>query len=219
MDKEAIKRELDQKVSWLYANRRYGKKDKNEQKRYEAVIVTLIMLIIIGAPILWVLVADWLGAIVIIVSIILIIILGKWRGKKALKVFYKIKNGQDNFEIIKVEDYKQLEEMNKESYLVFFLKTEEQILNFIYNWLNNKKMIKEKKINIYEIGGNILNNHFEFISFNNDYTFLAIRTDDLDFNSDNLEQFTMEQYVMNASWLEDVMKKFNAQNDLYKDEE
>ncbi len=73
-----------------------------------------------------------------------------WK-KYILSKFYKVKNAEENCEIIEVKDLSFLDILYKSSAITYFKKPEPEMLCFLYNRLNNKELLKDEKLKIYTL--------------------------------------------------------------------
>jgi len=105
--------------------------------------------------------------------------------KIKILLFYKIPDGEKYFNFINVKNDKVLEELYKQNAIIFTDKINDYTLRFIYNWLNNNKFLKTKKIDVYLVKGKTLYEKFSCNLYENTQTLLCISFNNLNINEKN----------------------------------
>lgn len=119
--------------------------------------------------------------------------------------FYKIKNGHQYIHLIKVEDTSFLDELYQNSALTFFAEPVPELLDFIYNWLNNKQVLKEESVNMYLLTGKHLKDKYKYRGLDDHITILCIMLKDLNLNDENMISFSREHFAVGARWFDDII--------------
>jgi len=175
-----------------------------KQKRYDIVMGTLILLPIFLLGIFAAFDCALLGIIIVFLSWILVFIVGTNKRKRIVKRFYKIK---DAYQKCKVMDANSniIKELYNDSALTFITELNDELLNFIYNWLNNEKVLKNELLNVYIFNGKMLKNTFNDINMEDDIKFISIFLKDLNINNDNISNFSKAHFTIGARWLSDIV--------------
>lgn len=145
-----------------------------------------------------------LGIAIFILSFYLTAFVFNLYKKWIVSKFYKVKNGEQKFELIKVEDLSFLDELYKDSALTFAEDPNPLFLNFIYNWLNNKDVLKDEIVKIYTLTGRDIKEKYN-VELHNDKDFImCIMLKDLNFNEVKLKAFSVEHFAVGGRWFDDI---------------
>ena len=191
----------------------YATNQKNKQQRiYEILICTLILLPIIAIIILSVLGKIAIGLIILVICFLLLAILFITRKKLILSSFYKVKNAYKNCNIIKVDDLSLLEKMYNESALTTMSAEnliEPNYLDIMYNWLNNLGTIKNEKLDIYTFTGKEIKEKYGF-NVGNKINVICIPLGQLNVNDDSLKQLGDQHFTYKTRYFDDVIDNYKA---------
>lgn len=179
--------------------------DSKKQKIYVIFIAILILSPIIITPLLMAFNYYLLGIAIIVICWGMCIIIGINKRKQINKAFYKIENAYTKFNIVNVEDVSVIKELYKDSALTFNAEPSNELLNFIFNWLNNENVLKSESLNIYVFNGYMLRQVFDFSNYDDDIKFLSIFLKDLDINDSNIESFSRAHFSVGSRWLDDIV--------------
>lgn len=139
-------------------------------------------------------------------SLVLVIIYGGFIRKKIIiSRFYKIKKAHQNINLIKVEDLAFLDELYHNSALTFVADPAPELLDFIYNWLYNKHVLKKETVNLYILTGRHMKEKYKYRGLKDDISILCILLKDLDLNDENMMAFSREHFTVGARWFDDII--------------
>lgn len=105
--------------------------------------------------------------------------------KTKILLFYKIKDGEKYFNFINVKSDKMLDELYEHNAIMFTDKINDYTLRYIYNWLNNNKFLKTKKIDAYLVTGKTLCKKFNCDLYESNQTLLCISFNSLNITEKN----------------------------------
>ena len=148
---------------------------------------TLITFIIFGGPFL------------------ILILFAIYRRIKLIKNFYKIPKANEKINLKEVKEKELLIELYNDSAITFYEEPSEELLDFIYNWLNNLDILKEEKLNVYFFTGEFLNSVYKNNKYSNDYVFTSIFLKDLANEESKLIKLASEHFIVGSRWLDDVV--------------
>lgn len=181
------------------------KEEEQQQKRYDIVMGILILSPIFISAILIALGYKILGVSILVLCWGLVAIIGINKGKQINKKFYKIKNAHTRFNIVNVNDANIIKELYDDPALTFFAGPDDELLDFIFNWLNNEGVLKSDSLNIYAFDGHMLKQAFSHIRWEDEARFLSIFLKDLNINDSNKVSFAKAHFVVGSRWLDDVV--------------
>ena len=179
--------------------------DSKKQKIYDILIAILILSPIIITSLLMAFNYYLLGIAIIVLCWGMCAIIGINKRKQINKAFYKIENAYTKFNMLNVEDVSVIKELYKDSALTFNAEPSNELLNFIFNWLNNENVLKSESLNIYVFNGYMLRQVFDFSNYDDDIKFLSIFLKDLDINDSNIESFSRAHFSVGSRWLDDIV--------------
>lgn len=179
--------------------------DSKKQKIYDILIAILILSPIIITSLLMAFNYYLLGIAIIVLCWGMCAIIGINKRKQINKAFYKIENAYTKFNIVNVEDVSVIKELYKDSALTFNAEPSNELLDFIFNWLNNENVLKSESINIYAFNGYMLRQAFDFSNYDDNIKFLSIFLKDLDINDSNKESFSRAHFSVGSRWLDDIV--------------
>ena len=179
--------------------------DSKKQKIYDILIAILILSPIIITSLLMAFNYYLLGIAIIVLCWGMCAIIGINKRKQINKAFYKIENAYTKFNMLNVEDVSVIKELYKDSALTFNAEPSNELLNFIFNWLNNENVLKSESLNIYVFNGYMLRQVFDFSNYDDDIKFLSIFLKDLDINDSNIESFSKAHFSVGSRWLDDIV--------------
>lgn len=196
-------------------NEMYSKNNPKKQKVYEIILGCLFFLSIIFSTIIGTVVEK--NAIIYIALCLLIcwglmLLLAFIRKQIINKKIYKVKNAHSNFNIIQFKK-DIIEELRKENALVFYGKTNQKFLDFLYNILNNCNVINEKNINIYSLTIKDVRDKYNY-DYNkmigneipDEFEVFCIKMSDLKLDDNNLRDFSLLRNVLDIQYFEDFIK-------------
>lgn len=164
-------------------------------------VVTFIVSIRIG------MINSFYGVILFFSSLVLLFLLRKYYEMMVIFRFYKINNGEKNFNLIKTKNLLKLDELYENDTMIFYEEINAQSLNFIYNWLNNNNFLKDEKVDAYIINGKCLRDKFNVILYNDSQELLCISFNDLNFTSANKNIIFEARQYMKAAFLQESVKR------------
>lgn len=176
-----------------------------KQKLYDIVMSILILVPLFLGPILITFNHVLLGILIIVISYTLVAIIGINKRKAINRRFYKIKNAHNRFKIINVNDKKIIKELYNNSALTFMAEPSDELLDFIFNWLNIENVLMSEEINLYVFDGKKLKDTFEFSKVPEDIKFMSIFNKDLNINKSNIESYSRNHFKVGARWLDDIV--------------
>ena len=165
----------------------------------------LIFLPIIFAPILMTFNHCLLGISIIVLCWGMLAIIGINKRKQINKKFYKIENAHTRFNLINVDDENTIKELYNDSALTFIAEPSNELLDFIFNWLNNENVLKSDSLNLYVFNGYMLKKVFDYSEYNDDIKFLSIFIKDLYINDLNKESFSRACFFVDSKGLDDII--------------
>ena len=133
------------------------------------------------------------------------VITGIINRKRINKEFYKIKNAHTKFNLINVNDENIINELYKNSALTFIAEPNSELLDFIFNWLNNENVLKSDSLNLYAFNGHMLKQVFNHSRWEDNTKFLSIFLKDLDINDSNQVSFARAHFSVGSRWLDDIV--------------
>lgn len=181
--------------------------DNKKQKRYDILLSILILAPIFIVPTIIALGYTMIGILILVVCYTLVAIIGINKRKNINKRFYKIKNAYKNIKLNNIADEKIINELYDNSALTFIINPSNELFNFIYNWLNNNKLLKEEILNIYMFDGKTIKDIFNYNDINEQIVFLCIFLKDLNLSNSNLKQFSKERYAAGVKYLDEIIKR------------
>ncbi len=179
--------------------------EKKKQKRYDILMAFLILSPIIFSSILMSFKYYLFGISYLILCWGLCVIIGVNKRKQINKKFYKIENAHTKFNLINVDDENTIKELYKDSALTFIAEPSNDLLDFIFNWLNNENVIKSESLNLYVFNGHMLRQAFDYSRYDDDIKFLSIFLKDLDLNDSNMDSFSKSHFLVGSRWLDDIV--------------
>ena len=145
-----------------------------------------------------------LGIAIFVMSFYLAALMFNLYRKCIVSRFYKIKNGEQRFELIKVEDLSFLDELYKDSSLSFVEEPEPIFLNFIYNWLNNKGVLKDESVRIYTVTGNDIKEKYNVELHDDENFIICIMLKDLNLTEENSKALAIDRLVVGGLWFDNI---------------
>jgi len=191
-------------------------KSKKFQKYYDILLATLILAPMFTAPALIALGFVLTGVAILVVCYGLVAFIGINRRKIITRRFYKVRNAHRRVNIKEVTDTKSVIDLYEDSALTLFAEPTEGILDFLYNWLNNKGVLQERHLDVYIFDGRLLKEAFEFVKCGEDTDFMCVFQKDLEIDEYNLNKFSKERFNIGARWLDDIV---DNDNPLFEEEE
>ena len=133
-------------------------------------------------------------------------------GKIAISRFYKIKNGEQGFNLIESPNETVLEQLKETDALIIYESKSCVMLNFIYYWLNNKDLLKDKKINAYILDRKYFCKKFKVKIFTDSQKLLYISFKDLNITPKNIEAIRDAHKYMEVMTLNQIIEKYSKKN-------
>ena len=145
---------------------------------------------------------NWLiASAILVVCYSLLGVIGFYKRKEAVNNFYKIKDAHTKFHIINVSDEKIVKDLYNNSALTFPLELDEVFLDFIYNWLNFEKVLKEDFLNLYVFSGTELKKAFGLMHVSDNAKFMSIFLKDLNLNNLTIQHYNSILLLILQSYL------------------
>ena len=179
--------------------------EKKKQKKYDILMSILILSPIIIAPILMSFNNYILGISIMVLCWGMCVIIGINKRKQINKKFYKIENAHTKFNIVNVDDKNIIKDLYNNSALTFISEPSNELLDFIFNWLNNENVLNSDSLNLYVFNGHMLKQVFDYSRYDDDIKFLSIFLKDLDINDSNKESFSRAHLSVGSRWLDDIV--------------
>ena len=185
---------------------------ENKDKKNNLFFIVLICIWLIGPFIIGtvLLVTDHVvgGVLVYVIPYGCLVGLTLWKKKKQKNEFYKIKDGSKRFDIVPVSDPETIRALYDDSALAFFVEEiDPELLNRLYNWLNNEGVLKSERLNLYTFCGQNLKNAFgESTRIRSEEKLISIFLKDLDINDSNKKQFSQDRLQIGGRWLDDIVE-------------
>lgn len=178
--------------------------DNRAQKKYDIIFSILILVPLFVSSVLVFFNHLLIGLLVLGICWALCFILSTFKKKNKVNEFYKIKDAHNKFNIVNVNDENIIKELYNNSALTFIAKPNDELLNFIYNWLYNEKVLKSDSLNAYIFDGYMLKKVFEFSRFDDNTSFICIFNRDLNINETN-KSFYRNHSLVGSRWLDDII--------------
>ena len=182
-----------------------------EKKKDNPVLVALACIWICGpivaGTVLFIMDHVWGGILTIVIPYACLAGFIFLRKRKQKKDFYKIKNADTKFDIIPVSDSETIKALYENSALTFFGEANDpELLNWLYNWLNNEGVLKSERLNLYTFTGQDLKNTFgKRKRIRSEEKLMSIFLKDLDINESNKLRFSMDRLQIGGRWLDDIV--------------
>lgn len=113
--------------------------------------------------------------------------------------FFRIRNAHERFNIIEADE-DTIRELYKDSALTYAAGPDDELLDFIYNWLAYEKVLKDEKLDLYKFDGKTLKSALNKKRINDKATFMCIFNRDLETNED----YFKHHLYAGARWLDDM---------------
>jgi len=181
----------------------------NEQKKYGTFIGVMIILPLIIFMILFILGKIFIGFSLLFIGYGITIIIGINKRKKILNDFFKVKEAHKNINIIKTADEEILKSMYENSALTFVREINDEYLDFIYNWLNNQNVLKDKMLNLYVFNGKLIKKIYKINNYPDDIDFYCISLNDLNLKNIDENKFSEGHLIVGSRWFDDVINNAN----------
>ncbi len=165
-------------------------------------ILAAVAMLVVGEEI-----SMLLGIVIFILSFYFDALLFKIYRKSIISKFYKVKNAYEKIRILEVKDTAFLDELYKDSSLTFAIKPDVEFLNFIYNWLNNKGLLKEECVNLFVVTGKDIREKYESILIDDNDVLLCIMMGDLSFNEENSKDFSQQRFIVGGRYFDILVDK------------
>lgn len=123
--------------------------------------------------------------------------------KYYMKKFYKVKDGYKYVNLIECNN-DILDNMYKNATLVMIATSSKHYLNFIYNWLNNNRLINSN-INIFCFKAKDLKEKYSFESLDDDTELLGFYLSDLLIDDDKFLNFRNELTMLGIRYFSDII--------------
>ena len=183
-----------------------GKAQKKFQKFYDILLAVLILAPILVAPTLMALGYVMPGVLIIVICFSLVAIIGINRRKLITRRFYKVRKAYKRVYVRRVTSFQLLYDLYDDSALTIFAEPTNEILNFLYNWLNNEGVLARGILEVYTFDGKMLNEAFEHESFYENEQFISVFMKDLAIYDYNIESFSEARLNIGARWLDDIIE-------------
>ena len=181
--------------------------EKNK-KRNQIIIGTITVLNIIVPCMIPIILGISNGILVNILAFALVILFFaififaiKAIDKMKILLFYRIKDGEKYFNFVNAKSDKMLNELYKHNAIVFTDKLNDYTLRYIYNWLNNNKFLKMKKIDAYLVTGKTLCKKFNCDLYESSQTLLCISFNSLNITEKNKDLILNPNRYLHAKLL------------------
>lgn len=177
----------------------------NKQKKYEIFMGIMIVLPLVIAMILFILSNAFIAFTVLFIGYGITVIFGINKRKKTLNDFFKIKEAHKNINIIKTTDEGILKSLYESDAFTFVGQLDDKYLDFVYNWLNNQKVLKDKILNLYVFNGNLLRDAFKINKYSDKVLFSCISLKELDLKVVDIKKFSEGHFIIGSRWLDDII--------------
>lgn len=181
-------------------------KEKKDNPMFIALMVIWLLGPIVAGTVLFCMNHLLAGILVIVIPYLCLFLWGVLRKRKQKRDFYKIKDAHTRFDIVPVTDAETLAVLREHSALTFFGEPAEQVLNHLYNWMNNEGVLKEERVKLYTYSGADLKNAFgKRKKIGSEEKFMSIDLKDLNLNDSNMRQFSLDRLQIGGRWLDDIV--------------
>lgn len=193
----------------------YASHMEKAQKSHEIKILSLLGFLIIAPVIVYLFFSNTLVVIIFSLAFLLDIFLisytVKKRNKKVKDFLYKVHDAHLLFNIIDCNQ-NTFDELKQNNALIFYAVPTDDILDLLYNVLNNMNALKEKNLNIYKFTFKDLSDKYNFDSdkisrnecLSNEYLF-CFKMNDLQISDENIKEFTNLKHKLRLLYFDDFI--------------
>ena len=193
-----------------------SKEEKNKDKFLVFLVVLFLLQIVVFIKLgIDNIIFNLILVVLIFVEMKLSIKVEDLKEKNILQNFYKVDNVENKVKLIYLENLDILDELYNELALCFMLKPNPQTLKFIYNWLNNKNVLKKQSINIYAFTGKDLNKKFGYAIMPNDRSILSISLNEVNITENDKILLSQEFDIIRARFFNDIVHE-NLKSEIKK---
>ena len=130
---------------------------------------------------------------------VLAVIIAVFRDRIIIKRFCRIADAHRYFRIIEA-DAETIKALYENSALTYVAEPDDELLDFIYNWLAYEKVLKDETVDLYTFDGKALKSALNKKRINDKMTFLCIFNKDLNFT----DNYARNHLYAGARWLDDM---------------
>ena len=177
----------------------------NKQKKYNLFMGIMIILPLIVSMVLFIIGKTFIGFTVLFIGYGITIFIGINKRKKILNDFFRVKEVHKNINVIQTTDEKILKSLYENSALTFLGQMNDEYLDFIYNWLNNQNVLKDKMLNLYVFNGSFIKKVYKINNYPDDINFSCISLNDLNLKNVDKNKFSEGHLIIGSRWLDDII--------------
>lgn len=188
------------RLTRLYIEENYQAGKQRKLEVMLAICIALPILLICFLPCVFIFVSQTAGIYTLLGLVLfqaLAMAASLFRKNQILRRHLKVRIGEEKLEIIPIENVDGFEEFCQSLLVTVTTKSNisEELLNLIYNWLNNLNVLKDEPLKLYIIKAKQLEERYHY-DVMQDKNAVCIAKEDLNSSEENLQQFFKEYKFM-----------------------